>query len=88
MAPDGEQYLGTWGKCNIVEAKDCFGFIPLRPSTNWFCQVGEGEGMIIIAGCHIHYAVKCSKPPVIKAGTYQHEVTKDQVVCNKIYLAE
>lgn len=88
IAPDGEEYRAAWGKCKIVDIKDCFGFVPLRPSTNWFCEIGEGENSIIIAGCHIHYAIKCTQKPIIKTDTYIHDTTKTAVVLNKIYLTE
>lgn len=88
LAPDGEEYRAVWGKCFVTEAKESFGFVPLRPSTNWFLRVGEGENSAIVAGCQIHYAVKCDKRPIQRTETYRHEVTKSEVVLNKIYFTE
>lgn len=88
VAPDGEEYRAAWGKCSVIEAKDQFGFVPLRPSTNWFCKVGIDDKSIIIAGCHIHYAIECSQRPNKRPETYIHEVTKVLMVANKIYFAE
>ena len=65
--PDGEQYKAVWGKAVIIQAKDALGFNPTR-STNWFVVVGEGDRSVFIAGCQIHYAVLCEKPPKIKKG--------------------
>jgi hypothetical protein len=88
LAPDGEEYRGVWGKCKVVEAKEQFGFVPQRPSTNWFLQVGEGENSMILAGCQIHYAVECDKKPFRKEGTYTHECTKTEMAIGKIYFTE
>lgn len=88
VAPDGEEYRAAWGKCFVVEAKESFGFVPLRPSTNWFCRVGEGENSIIVAGCQIHYAVRCKNKPFKRLETYEHEVSKVPMVANKIYFTE
>jgi len=88
FAPDGEQYIAAWGKCEIVEAKECFGFIPLRPSTNWFCKVGNRENEIIIAGCQIHFAVRCTKRPKIIKGKYTNTTSSQLFINNKIYFTE
>lgn len=88
VAPDGEEYRSAWGKCVLSEAKDAFGFVPLRPSTNWFCRVGDGENSIIIAGCHIHYAIECTMRPVKRFETHEHGATKVPMVANKIYFTE
>ncbi|WP_444956686.1 hypothetical protein [Ornithobacterium rhinotracheale] len=34
-----------------------------RNSTNWYAKVGSEENHILIAGCQIHYAVKCDEKP-------------------------
>ena len=88
VAPDGEEYRSVWGKCFVSEAKESFGFVPLRPSTNWYCKIGEGENSMIVAGCQIHYAIKCDKKPVLKPDKYINDITKCAVVLNKIYLTE
>lgn len=88
VAPDGEEYKSAWGICKVIDIKDCFGFIPMRPSTNWFLQIGEDENSIIIAGCHIHYAVKSTCRPIKKPETYIHDITKLPVVLNKIFFTE
>lgn len=88
FAPDGEQYRAVWGKCECVEAKDCFGFVPLRPSTNWFLNVGVGENSCIVAGCQIHYAVKCKLRPKMLTEMYEDVSTKLPTCNNRIYFTE
>lgn len=88
FAPDGEQYIAAWGKCEIVEAKECFGFTSLRPSTNWFCKVGDGENEIIIAGCQIHFAVRCTKRPKTLRGKSISTTSNQPLLNNKIYFTE
>ena len=63
IAPDGNNYRAAWGKCKMFKIEDVFGFTPARPSTNWYLQIGEGDGSIIVAGCQIHYAIKCKNSP-------------------------
>ena len=88
IAPDGEQYRAVWGKCFLKETKDVFGFVPLRPSTNWYCEVGEGENSMIVAGCQINYAVKCDKRPVFKPDTFIAQETQLKEKINRIYFTE
>jgi hypothetical protein len=51
FAPNGDQYKAAWGKCEIKNIKEVFGFDPIRPSTNWYLEVGSDSKKIIIAGC-------------------------------------
>ena len=87
VAPDGEYYNSAWGTCKILTTEEIFNFKPLRPSTNWFIQVGEEEDSIIIAGCQIHFAIKCNIQPKKKKGSYNN---KDGVLVsiNRIYFTE
>jgi len=62
IAPDGKQYKAAWGDVEILE--DTFlGLKTNKNSANWFAKVGGNESHIIIAGCQIHYAVRCDKIP-------------------------
>ena len=64
IAPDGKQYKAAWGEVEILED----GFLGLktnRNATNWFAKVGSKDNHIIIAGCQIHYAVRCEKEPIV-----------------------
>ena len=65
-APDGKQYKAAWGDVQIIE--DTFlGLKTNRNSSNWFAKVGSEQKHIIIAGCQIHYAVKCEEKPNTEA---------------------
>lgn len=81
IAPDGEQYRSVWGKCNIKTTEEIFGFTPSRPSTNWFLCVGNA----IIAGCHIHYIIKCDNQPNCEEEFYIDFETKQKV--GRIYVS-
>jgi hypothetical protein len=61
-APNGCKYKAAWGEALIFE-DNVLGIKTNRNSSNWYIQLGEGEGAIIIAGCQIHYAVRCDKKP-------------------------
>lgn len=61
-APDGKQYRSVWGEVEIFDDV-LLGVKTNRNSTNWFAKVGDEKRHIIIAGCQIHYAVKCDEIP-------------------------
>ncbi len=66
---EGANYQYFWGKCFIRTAEEIFGFTPSGNSTNWFIQIGEGEGALVIAGCRIHYArVSANAPTAFPKG--------------------
>jgi len=65
FAPDGRQYNAVWGEVKISE--DTFlGIKTNRNSSNWFAIVGPDHNHVVIAGCQIHYAVKCNSRPKFK----------------------
>lgn len=57
-----------------------FNFTPIRPSTNWFVKCGN----MIIAGCQIHYAIKCKDQPNIIEGKYNDG--KKDIPLNNIFI--
>jgi hypothetical protein len=61
-APDGRMYRSAWGEVQII-SDDFLGIKTNRGSTNWYAQIGSDKKHIIIAGCQIHYAVKCEEKP-------------------------
>ena len=61
-APNGLKYCSAWGNVEIIEDTK-LGIKTNRGSTNWYAYVGSKEKGIIIAGCQIHYAVKCDLLP-------------------------
>jgi len=60
-APDGKQYKAVWGNVEIMD-DTVLGVKTNCNATNWYAKIGTEENHIIIAGCQIHYSVKCSKP--------------------------
>lgn len=65
-APDGKKYRSAWGKVRIHQDSELLGISTNRNSTNWYMTIGEGDGMIVIAGCQVHYAVKCYNIPNVE----------------------
>lgn len=61
-ASDGQAYRAAWGPCFLRRVEDVLGFRPSR-STNWFLQVGEGDGALILAGCQIHFLQRTDEAP-------------------------
>lgn len=62
FAADGQLYRAAWGEVEIIE--DSFlGVKTNRNATNWFAKVGGNDREVIIAGCQIHYAIKCPNKP-------------------------
>lgn len=63
VAPDGKQYRSVWGECEVIE--DAFlGVKTNRNSSNWFVKVGSEDKHVIVAGCQIHYSIKCESKPI------------------------
>lgn len=62
IAPDGKQYKAAWGEVQILE-DSVLGVKTNRNASNWYAKVGCESNHIIIAGCQIHYAVKCENMP-------------------------
>ena len=87
-APDGKYYKSVWGNVEIIE--DSFlGIKTNRISSNWFAKVGSEDNHVIIAGCQIHYAVKCDKPNIGDTENYEvvDGVVKNYMIPTRIYIA-
>ena len=55
-APDGRQYRAVFGRVNAVRsAEETLGIKTNAKSTNWYVEIG----CMTVAGCQIHYAVRC-----------------------------
>lgn len=64
LGPNGESYKAAWGKCFVKQTEDAVGFTPKGDSsTDWFMQIGEGEGALFVFGCRIHYVRLMSEKP-------------------------
>lgn len=61
-APDGFKYRSAWGEVKVME-DTVLGVKTNRNASNWYAFVGSDEKGILIAGCQIHYAVKCENKP-------------------------
>lgn len=91
LAPDGKEYKAAWGEVEILN--DSFlGIKTNARSSNWFAKIGSEYNHIIIAGCQIHYAIKCiNKPNTSKAESWTFDAAngaKEFVLPTKIYIAE
>ena len=62
-AKDGSSYRTAFGPVFVLKARDLLGFTP-KGNTNWYIQVGRGDGAIILAGCRVHSAIATSTKPL------------------------
>lgn len=62
LAPNGVSYRAVWGDVQIV-SDEILGIKTNSRATNWYAKVGSDENHVIVAGCQIHYAVKCNEEP-------------------------
>lgn len=89
-APDGKDYQAVWGNVEIV-GDDILGIKTNARSANWFAKVGTEDNHVIVAGCQIHYAVKCENRPSDTGGrtweTKEGECIEVRTP-NKIYFTE
>lgn len=88
VAPDGNEYKSVWGDVEILT--DSFlGIKTNARSANWFARIGTKENHIIVAGCQIHYAIKCNERPDttgcvswdISPTDYQEVVSPNRIYC-------
>jgi len=61
-APNGLRYKSAWGEVKVLD-DTTIGIKTNRNSTNWYVFIGSEEKGIIVAGCQMHYAVKCEEKP-------------------------
>lgn len=89
-APNGLKYRSVWGDVKIVE-DSLLGIKTNRNSSNWYAYVGNEEKGMIVAGCQIHYAVKCDKAPNtdnVKELTYDGGKSNEIERPSEIYIAQ
>ena len=89
-APDGKKYRSVWGSVQTFE-DSLLQIKTNRNSTNWYLQVGSDNNHAIIAGCQVHYAVKCENKPNIervKETSYDNTSSHDFERDTEIYIAE
>ena len=89
-APDGLRYKSVWGCVKIMD-DSILGIKTNRLSTNWYVFVGSNEKGMLVAGCRIHYAVKCDQAPntnPVKDTSYGVEGISQFERPSEIYIAE
>lgn len=89
-APDGMKYRAAWGHVKVVE-DSVLGIKTNRNSSNWYAFVGSEEKGILVAGCQIHYAVKCEEEPntkKVKDIAYSDSGSNEYERLSEIYIAE
>ena len=90
IAPDGDTCRAVWGTCYSKNIREVFGFEPSRPSTNWYLEVGGNGKEMILAGCQIHYAVRCEEIPNdrLREVMFNDKDTEIPTKASRIYIAE
>lgn len=88
--PDGKQYRGAWGNTEVL-TDEVLGVKTNRNSTNWYLKVGSEADHVVIAGCQVHYAVRCEEKP--SDGLHEHWVHHEgkpvfSMIPSSIYIAE
>lgn len=91
FAPDGNQYKAAWGDVKILE-DNVLGIKTNSRSANWYAMIGSNEKEVVVAGCQIHYAVKCNdKPstmPIEPEEFYEGKLVEGNKLRTRIYIAE
>jgi len=62
--PDGQHYKSAWGTVKVLNDEETLGIKTNARSANWYVKVGSEENHVIVAGCQIHYAIRCEEKPV------------------------
>ena len=88
IAPDGEQYRAVFGTVHaVMDSQEALGVKTNAKSTNWYVVIGN----MILAGCQIHYAVRCNgysrKPPTIEC-EHEGQFKPSQGAITRIYNAD
>lgn len=60
--PNGQTYNTVWGEVEILD-DTVLGVKTNARSANWYAKVGTEDNHVIVAGCQIHYSVRCEKRP-------------------------
>lgn len=88
VTPDGTEKRAVWGEVEIVKYKD-YGITPAEGHAEYMLKVGTEENHVFIAGCHVHYLVKCKRP--IDESSFkiiEHNTGEMISRKNPIYIAE
>lgn len=70
MGADGQDYKAVFGTVRAVRtSEEALGVKTNAKSTNWYVEIGN----TLIAGCQIHYAVRCDKCELGEVETYSEK---------------
>jgi hypothetical protein len=86
-APDGRSYRAVFGTIKAVKtSEETLGVRTNARSTNWYVEIG----CLTLAGCQIHYAVRCDSVSIEPATDWTtHEgVCKEYTRPSTIFLAD
>lgn len=61
--PDGKQYKAVWGEVRTMSDQTILGIKTNARSSNWYLWVGDKDIGMVVAGCQVHYAIKCPCKP-------------------------
>lgn len=86
-APNGEQYRAVFGTVHeLVDSEKALGVKTNSKSTNWYVVIGD----MVVAGCQVHYAVRCdgfsSIPPEMDI-EHEGKLLSSRVAVTRIYNA-
>lgn len=89
--PDGKQYKAVWG--NVIPMSDSvmLGIKTNARSSNWYLWVGSLDNGMMVAGCQVHYAIKCPEKPetgMVDDYTSSNGDYKEYKRPSNIYIAE
>jgi hypothetical protein len=67
IAPNGKQYRSVFGTVKAVQSsEETLGVRTNARSTNWYVEIG----CMTLAGCQIHYAIRCDAVNLDRAADY------------------
>ncbi len=87
FAPNGQSYRAVWGTVHaILNDEETLGIKTNSRSSNWYVSIGN----MLVAGCQIHYAIKCDYPNLSShvAETEFNGEIKTQLHASRIYNAD
>lgn len=89
IAPDGKQYKSVFGTVHaVLSSEETLGVKTNARSTNWYVEIGN----MTMAGCQIHYAIRCSVADVNFGDATEGYVFEgkgtETTICSRIYNAE
>ena len=79
-APDGISYHAVFGTIKAVKTTETtLGIKPNSRSVNWYVEIGN----MLIAGCQIHFAVRCEEFNSGPAKGWEHTPEKGLLIYDR-----